>query len=151
MKDIISREETINLINEHFDRLEKEIREHCVISDAVMVISKCIKTKNALKKDIRELKSRFPAKENKMRNEKPRKYEDGWIDVNVDLPWNNDYILVSFENCPLPDIGRYKENEIGEGTFYPAYDGESYISKHLYVNAWRPLPKPYKGMMKEAL
>lgn len=81
MKDIISREETINLINEHFDRLEKEIREHCVISDAVMVISKCIKTKNALKKDIRELKSRFTAKENKMRNEKPREYEDGWIDA----------------------------------------------------------------------
>ena len=56
------------------------------------------------------------------------------------------YILMSFENYSLPLVGRYdKDGEMG-GTFYIGdCDGDdTCIANNLFVNAWRPLPDPYR-------
>ena len=66
-----------------------------------------------------------------------------WIPVECRLPENDDYILVSFDNFLLPDIGRYEVDKDG-GAFYPGDDEKSYISHGLFVNAWMPLPRHYK-------
>ena len=70
------------------------------------------------------------------------KKEHGWIPITERMPKEEEYILVSFENYTLPDIGRY-END-GNDKFYPGDDEETYASYGLIVNAWMPLPKPYK-------
>ena len=67
-----------------------------------------------------------------------------WIPVSKRLPESNDYILVSFENYTLPSIGRYEADEDGGGAFYPGDKDRSYASFGVFVNAWRPLPEPYK-------
>ena len=51
---------------------------------------------------------------------------------------------ISFENSTMPDIARYEENDEG-GTFYPGDDEKPYSSYGIFVNAWMPLPEPYKG------
>lgn len=66
-----------------------------------------------------------------------------WIPCSEKLPEDESYILVSFENCTMPDIARYEENDEG-GTFYPGDDEKSYSSYGLFVNAWMELPKRYK-------
>lgn len=71
-----------------------------------------------------------------------KEYGDGWIDAELEIPPNDNYVLVSFANYSLPDIGRYEEDEDG-GAFYPGDDDRSYVSYGLIVNAWRALPKPY--------
>lgn len=70
--------------------------------------------------------------------------ENTWIPCSERLPEDESYILVSFENCTMPDIARYEENDEG-GTFYPGDDEKSYSSYGLFVNAWMKLPEPYKG------
>lgn len=72
-----------------------------------------------------------------------------WIPCNERLPEDESYILVSFENSTMPDIARYEENDEG-GTFYPGDDEKSYSSYGFFVNAWMPLPEPYKGEEKDA-
>ena len=67
-----------------------------------------------------------------------------WIPITERLPKDEDYVLVSFENSTLPDIGRYEEDEEG-GVFYPGDDECSYIHYGLFVNAWMLLPEPYRG------
>ena len=67
-----------------------------------------------------------------------------WIPCSERLPEDESYILVSFENSTMPDIARYEENDEG-GTFYPGDDEKSYSSYGFFVNAWMPLPEPYKG------
>lgn len=69
--------------------------------------------------------------------------ETQWIPISERLPEDESYILVSFKNSTMPDIARYKENDEG-GTFYPGDDEKSYSSYGFFVNAWMPLPKPYK-------
>ena len=71
-----------------------------------------------------------------------------WIPISERLPEDESYILVSFENCTMPDIARYEENDEG-GTFYPGDDEKSYSSYGLFVNAWMELPKPYKEVEGE--
>ena len=66
-----------------------------------------------------------------------------WIPCSERLPEDESYILVSFENSTMPDIARYEENDEG-GTFYPGDDEKSYSSYGLIVNAWMPLPEPYR-------
>lgn len=72
-----------------------------------------------------------------------KEYSDGWIPCSERLPENDKYILLSFENFPHPEIGRYKGDEDG-GAFYIGDDTETCISQDLIVNAWQPLPEPYK-------
>ena len=70
--------------------------------------------------------------------------ENGWIPVDWRLPETDDYILVSFSNYTLPDIGRYESDKDGGGAFFPGDEERSYASFGLFVNAWMPLPEPYK-------
>lgn len=67
-----------------------------------------------------------------------------WIPITERLPEPGGYILLSFENYTLEDIGRYEKDEDGSGAFYPGDEDESYASIDLLVNAWMPLPKPYR-------
>ena len=69
----------------------------------------------------------------------------GWIPVEDTerTPEDESYVLVSFSNFPLPDIARYEENDEG-GTYYPGDDEKSYLNYGLFVNAWMPIPKPYR-------
>lgn len=71
--------------------------------------------------------------------------EYGWIPVEDQLPETDDYILLSFENFDIPLVGRYEADKDGGGKFYVGDDMESCISADLYVNAWMPLPKPYRA------
>ena len=70
--------------------------------------------------------------------------ENSWIPVDERLPETDDYILVSFSNYTLPDIGRYEADKDGGGTFYPGDGERSYVSYGLFVNAWMELPECYK-------
>ena len=70
--------------------------------------------------------------------------ENGWIPVAERLPETDDYILVSFSNYTLSDIGRYEADKDGGGTFFPGDEERSYVSFGLFFNAWMPLPKPYE-------
>lgn len=40
--------------------------------------------------------------------------ESGWIPVDEQIPNTDKYILVSFENFTIPDIGRYETDEDGK-------------------------------------
>lgn len=66
-----------------------------------------------------------------------------WIPIDERQPETDTYILVSFENCNMPDIARYEEDKNG-GAFYPGDEEKSYISYGLIVNAWKPLPVTYR-------
>ncbi len=71
-------------------------------------------------------------------------YNNGWIPVEQQLPETDDYILLSFENFTVADIGRYEVDKDGNGAFYPGDEDKSYVSFGLFVNAWKLLPKPYR-------
>lgn len=71
-----------------------------------------------------------------------------WIPVDEKQPENDTYVLVSFENISnTPDIARYEEDEYG-GAFYPGDEGDSYATLGMIVNAWKPLPEPYRAVSK---
>lgn len=69
--------------------------------------------------------------------------EDQWIPISEQLPEPEKLVLLSFGNFSLPMIGRYTEDADDDGTFRVG-DDESFIEHDLYVNAWMPLPKPYR-------
>ena len=68
-----------------------------------------------------------------------------WIPVSDRLPDPDAYILLSFENFSSPMIGRYTVDDEDGGTFRIGDEDESFIENDLFVNAWMPLPEPYKG------
>ena len=69
-----------------------------------------------------------------------------WHDINEELQEPGEYVLVSFENegLTLPDIGRYETEDDESGAFYPEDHDYSYASFGVFVNAWMPLPEPYR-------
>lgn len=71
---------------------------------------------------------------------------DRWIPVEERLPEDNKYILLSFSNFGLQIVGRYDKDEEGNGAFYigDCDEQDTCIANDLYVNAWRPLPAPYR-------
>lgn len=71
-----------------------------------------------------------------------------WISVEERLPEDDRYIWVSFENFDLPSIAQYVEDEEG-GAFYPADSDTPYISHGIIVNAWMPLPAPYRPELEK--
>ena len=75
--------------------------------------------------------------------------EQRWIPVSERLPDADKYILVSFENFTILDIGRYETDKDGSGAFYPGDDDKSYVEYGLFVNAWMPLPEPYRESEEE--
>lgn len=60
------------------------------------------------------------------------------------LPDPDEYVLVSFENFSLPMIGRYTVDDDDSGTFRIGDDDDSFVKHDLFVNAWMPLPEPYR-------
>lgn len=66
-----------------------------------------------------------------------------WIPAD-EPPKTDTYILLSFDNFSIADIGRYEVDQDGNGAYYPGDDDKSYSSYGLFVNAWQPLPHPYK-------
>ena len=75
---------------------------------------------------------------------------DGWIPVEERLPEDDHYILLSFTNFNLPMVGRYETDQEG-GAFYlgDCDEEDTCISQDLFVNAWRPLPEPYRPGKEE--
>ena len=69
-----------------------------------------------------------------------------WIPVEEQLPENDRYILLSFANFSLPMVGHYEINEDGSGAFYlgDCTEEDTCVSQDLFVNAWMPLPGPYR-------
>lgn len=69
-----------------------------------------------------------------------------WIPVEERIPESDKYILLSFENFSLPLVGRYEETEDGGGAFYvgDCDEEDTCVANDLYVNAWMPLPEPYR-------
>lgn len=63
----------------------------------------------------------------------------GWRELD-EPPKEGEYILISFSNYGLPDIGRMED-----GIFYPGDETKSYKSYGLIVNGWRPLPRCKEG------
>ena len=72
-----------------------------------------------------------------------------WIPVTEKLPEPETYILVSFDNFTLPDIATYRVDDDGSGAFYPGDEDYTYLSVGFYVNAWMPLPEPYRSEVEE--
>ena len=80
----------------------------------------------------------------KIMNEYGEQEENRWIPVSERLPDPDEYILVSFENFSVPMIGRYTVDDEDNGTFRIGDEVDSFVDNDLFVNAWMPLPKPYK-------
>ena len=74
-----------------------------------------------------------------------------WIPVEERLPEEDEYVLMPFENFTLPIIGRYEKDNDGGGAWYAGDDDgcDTCSSQDLFVNAWLPLPKPYRANMEE--
>ena len=68
-----------------------------------------------------------------------------WISVDEKLPDPDELILLSFENFTVPMIGRYTVDDDDSGTFRVGDTDESFVENDLYVNAWMPMPEPWKG------
>lgn len=85
------------------------------------------------------------AKARQLRNQRKR-LESGWIPVTERLPENSDYVLMSFENFSLPLVGRYVDDGKLGGAWYlgDCFDEDTCLANDLFVNAWMPLPKPYR-------
>lgn len=65
-----------------------------------------------------------------------------WIPADHS-PKSEEYVLLSFENFSTPLVGMYREDSDG-GAYYVGDDEESCISHDIVVNAWMPLPAPYR-------
>ena len=62
-----------------------------------------------------------------------------------ELPRPGEYVIVSFHEYPLMEIGLYREGE-GWGAFYPPDDSTvSLAEDDAFVSAWMPLPEPYRS------
>lgn len=85
----------------------------------------------------------------KVIKEVAEEYNNGWIPCSERFPDTDKYILLSFSNFSIPLVGRYEEDEDGSGSFYIGDEMETCLSQDLFVNAWQPLPEPYKESEKE--
>ena len=63
-----------------------------------------------------------------------------WIACHVRYPETDEYILISFENFSIPIVGRCED-----GVFYAGDEDESLEDQGMIVNAWMPLPEPYRA------
>ena len=72
-----------------------------------------------------------------------------WIPISERLPESDEYILISCSNYTVLCIGRYEKHEDGSGNFYQGDDDDALLSYGLFVNAWMPLPKPYREVDDE--
>ena len=68
---------------------------------------------------------------------------DGWILVENEVPTDDRFVLLSFENFSVPQIGRYHADEDG-GVFCLGDEEVPLSSYGLFVNAWMELPRCYQ-------
>lgn len=59
-------------------------------------------------------------------------------------PKQDEYLLLSFKNFSVPQVGTYREGKDGSGAYYLGDDEVSCSSEGLFVNAWMYLPEPYR-------
>ena len=71
-----------------------------------------------------------------------RNERNGWIPCS-DPPKDDRYVLLSFDNFSVPMVGRYEEDEKG-GSYYIGDEMEPCVTQDIFVNAWQPLPLPFK-------
>lgn len=65
--------------------------------------------------------------------------------TKIDCATEDDfYILLNFVNTPICEIGKYIEDGDGGGAYYVGDDEKSCLRYGLFVDAWMPLPEPYK-------
>lgn len=85
------------------------------------------------------------AKARQLRNQRKR-LKSGWIPVTEGLPENDEYVLLSFENPSRSSVGRYVGDEKLGGAWYEGdcFGEDTCLANDLFVNAWMPLPKPYR-------
>ena len=72
--------------------------------------------------------------------------ETQWIPCGERLPEHGKYVLISCEGFDTPTVVKYEEDDIG-GTFYLSEDAPC-EDFGIVVEAWRPLPEPYKESRK---
>ena len=78
----------------------------------------------------------------KMIEEQPKICE--WIPLEEKTPENGEHVLLSFANeKQKPLVGTWKVDDEG-GSSYDPFTGRTYASLGYFVNAWMPLPEPYK-------
>lgn len=78
----------------------------------------------------------------KMIEEQPKICE--WIPLEEKTPENGEHVLLSFANeKQKPLVGTWKVDDEG-GASYAPFTGRTYASLGYFVNAWMPLPEPYK-------
>lgn len=80
----------------------------------------------------------------KLKEKVPEQQLKGWISIDERLPDTDDYILLSFSNFTNPLVGRYETDKDGSGAFYIGDELETCLSQNIFVNAWQPLPEPFK-------
>ena len=62
----------------------------------------------------------------------------------VDEEGHSRYILLNFDNFPIPSVGRYEYTDEKGGNFFEGDDDRSCLSYGFIVTAWAELPKPYR-------
>ena len=112
-------------VRKHLEQLKRDLENHTIYKEGLP--GSALDIVNTLLNDLEQ-------------DEK----ENGRIPIDERLPETDDYILVSFSNSTLPDIGRYEADKDGGGAFFPGDEERSYASFGLFVNAWMPLPEPYR-------
>lgn len=65
--------------------------------------------------------------------------EQKWIPAD-NPPETDEYILLSFENYSVPMVGRYEDCN-----YYVGDETEPLCKQDIFVNAWMPLPEPWRG------
>ncbi len=66
--------------------------------------------------------------------------DDPWNDPE-DPPKDDRFVLISFANYSVPCVGRYEQDENGDGTYYEGDEDRSLASYGVVVNGWMELPK----------
>lgn len=59
-------------------------------------------------------------------------------------PSNDRYILLSYENFPMVDIGRYEGDDEYGGEYFAGDDERPLAEFNIFVNAWAELPMSVK-------
>lgn len=75
--------------------------------------------------------------------EEQRKHK--WIPSGYEVPVDDRYVLLSFDNFSGLLIGRYEQDKDGNGNWYlgDCSEGDTCLANNLFVSAWMPLPDPY--------
>jgi len=127
-----------------YRRLLEVIDEYAAVAD-ISNVKDCKVLSDLLRHYKEQLTEEFKPKSFQITKElnKDNKFlSNRWIPVEEKYPDTKDYILLSFDNFNVPQIGRWEEDENG-GAFYIGDEEETCVQQNLFVNAWQPI-KPYR-------